>query len=139
MQRISDVMTADVTTCPQDATIEDAARLMRQEDIGDVLVTDEEGRLAGIVTDRDIVVRALAEGRSPGETPVRDVLTTEVVALEPKDAVDRAVQVMRDGAVRRVPVVEDGRPVGIVSIGDLAVERDPDSALADISAAEPNQ
>lgn len=139
MQRISEVMTADVTTCPQDATIEDAARLMRQEDIGDVLVTDDEGRLTGIVTDRDIVVRALAEGRSPSETPVQEVASSDVVTLEPKDAVERAVQVMRDGAMRRVPVVEDGRPVGIVSIGDLAVELDPDSALADISAAEPNQ
>lgn len=138
MQRISDVMTADPTTCPEDATLEDAARLMRQEDIGDVLVT-RDGRLTGIVTDRDIVVRALAEGMSPTETRVGEVASADAATLSPDDAVDRAVRLMRDRALRRVPVVDDGRPVGIVSIGDLAVARDPGSALADISAADPNE
>lgn len=138
MQRISDVMTTDLTTCPEDATLEEAARLMREADIGDVLVT-REGRLTGIVTDRDIVVRALAEGRPPAETRVGEVASTEVAVVGPGDAADRAVRLMRDRALRRVPVVDDGRPVGIVSIGDLAVERDPESALADISAADPNE
>lgn len=139
MQRISEVMTAEPTTCPEDATIEEAARLMRDGDIGDILVTGGDGRLTGILTDRDIVIRALAEGRSPSETRVGDVASGDVRAVTPDDPVEQAIKIMRDQALRRVPVVQDDRPVGIVSIGDLAVERDPDSALADISAAEPDE
>jgi CBS domain-containing protein len=138
MQRIADVMTVDPTICPEDATLEEAARLMREEDIGDVLVTSDD-RLIGIVTDRDIVVRAIAEGRSAKQTTVSEVASKDVQWVGPEDAVDHALKIMRDQALRRVPVAEDGRPVGIVSIGDLAVERDPDSVLADISAADPNE
>ena len=116
----------------------DVARIMRDEDIGAVLVTDED-RLRGLVSDRDLVVRALAEGDDPGQTTVASACSDDLVTVGPDDELDVAVRVMREHAVRRVPVVEEGRPVGIVSLGDLAVERDPDSALGDISAARPNQ
>jgi CBS domain-containing protein len=96
-------------------------------------------RLTGIVTDRDIVVRAIADDRSPGETTLGDLATGDVTSLSPEDSVEDAIRIMRDRAVRRIPVVENDRPVGIVSIGDLAVERDPDSALADISVADPDE
>lgn len=138
MQRIADVMTAEPTTCSEDATMEDVARLMRDRDIGDILVTSGD-RLIGIVTDRDMVIRGLAEGRSPSDTPVGEIASRDLQWVGPDDAVDHAVKIMRDQALRRIPVVEDGRPVGIVSIGDLAVERDLDSALADISVADPNE
>jgi CBS domain-containing protein len=111
---------------------------MREGDVGDVIVT-QGGQVTGIVTDRDIVVRAIAEGRAPDSTPVSEVATSDVRALEPTQSVDEAVQAMREHDIRRLPVVDGGRPVGIVSLGDLAVERDPDSALADISAASPDQ
>ncbi|HEX6206856.1 MAG TPA: CBS domain-containing protein [Actinomycetota bacterium] len=138
MQTIADVMTKTPKTLEEDATLVDAAQLMRREDIGDVLVT-RDGRCTGIVTDRDIVVRAIAKGKLPGETPLSEVASEDVVTLSPSDAVAQAVAEMRDKAIRRLPVVdEEGRPVGIVSIGDLAVERDADSALADISAAPPS-
>lgn len=138
VQRIRDVMTADPTTLSEDATVADAARRMRDEDIGDVLVV-REGELTAIVTDRDIAVRVVAEDRSPAETRVGEISSTELATLSPDDAVAHAVQIMREKALRRIPVVENGRPVGVVAIGDLALERDPDSALADISASEPNE
>jgi len=136
-QEIREVMTQDVVALPRDASLVEASRAVRAGDIGDVLVLDGE-RLAGIVTDRDIVIRAVADGRSPGDTTLGDLATPDVATLAPEDPVEHAIRIIRDRAVRRIPVVENGRPVGIVSIGDLAVERDPDSALADISVAEPD-
>jgi CBS domain-containing protein len=131
------VMTHDPVTVSGDATLVEAAKAMAQQDIGPVLVEDG-GRLLGILTDRDIVVRAIAEGRDPGSTTAREVCTESVVSLTPDQTVDEAIRLMREHDVRRVPVVQDGRPAGVISIGDLAVERDTDSALADISAASPN-
>jgi CBS domain-containing protein len=89
------------------------------------------------VTDRDIVVRALAEGKGP-ETSVDEVTTEGVQTLTPDQTVDDAIEIVRSQNVRRVPVVQDGRPVGIVSIGDLAIVRDSGSALADISSEPQN-
>ena len=138
VQRIRDVMTGQPTTLPEDATVAEAAKRMRDEAIGDVLVV-REGHLTAIVTDRDIAIRAVAEDRRPAETPLRDISSGELVAVSPEDSIPDAVRIMRERAVRRIPVVEEGRPVGIVSLGDLAMERDSDSALADISEAEPNK
>ena len=98
-----------------------------------------DGQVSGIVTDRDIVIRAVAEGRAPESTPVREVATEDVRALEPRQSIDEAVQAMREHDIRRLPVVDGGRPVGILSLGDLAVERAPDSVLADISTGSPDQ
>ena len=136
-QSIRDVMTAEPHTVPLDATLEDAAREMKEDDIGAVLV-EESGNVAGILTDRDIVVRAIAEGRDPSSTKVGDVATRDVKTLSPDSTVEDAIKIVREQNVRRIPVVEDGRPAGIVSIGDLAIERDSDSALADISRAPSN-
>jgi CBS domain-containing protein len=130
-------MTADPQTVSSDATLEEAAREMQSDDIGAVLVTDN-GDVAGILTDRDIVVRAVAEGRDPSSTKVADVATRDVKTLTPDSSIDDAIKLVREQNVRRIPVVEDGRPAGIVSIGDLAIERDTDSALADISSEPPN-
>jgi CBS domain-containing protein len=136
-QSIREVMTADPQTVSSDATLEEAAREMQSDDIGAVLVTDN-GDVAGILTDRDIVVRAVAEGRDPSSTKVGDVATRDVQTLAPDSSIDDAIKLVREQNVRRIPVVEDGRPAGIVSIGDLAIERDTDSALADISSEPPN-
>ena len=91
----------------------------------------------GIVTDRDIAVRAVADGRGP-ETLLSDVLSGQVVTVAPEDRVEKVIDLMREHAVRRIPVVEGGRLAGVISIGDLAIELDSDSALADISAAREN-
>jgi CBS domain-containing protein len=136
-RQIRDVMTAPPAYLSPDDTLVEAARAMRDEAIGDVLVVDA-GRIAGVVTDRDIVVRAVAEGLAPDASTLAEVLTQDVVTVGPDEPVERAVSVMRERAVRRLPVCEGDQLVGVISLGDLAVEQDPESALADISASEPN-
>jgi CBS domain-containing protein len=137
-QTVSEVMTRNPVTVPTDATIVDAARLMRDRDIGPLIVVDSD-RVQGIVTDRDIVVRAVADGRDPSSVTIGEVCSEDVEIISPDEPISDAVRRMELRDVRRLPVVEDGRPVGIVSMGDLAVEGDlPSSSLADISAATPN-
>jgi CBS domain-containing protein len=136
-QTVADVMTSAVATIgPQDSVAE-AARRMTSADVGDVVVV-EAGTVRGILTDRDIAVRLVAADK-PGTTPVAEIISeTDVATVTPDTPLDQAITLLRSKAVRRLPVVEDGRPVGVVSLGDLAIERDPDSALADISAARGN-
>lgn len=134
---VAEIMARDPQTVNADETVADAARRMRDSDSGDVLVMDG-GRLVGIVTDRDIAVRIVAEGRD-ASTPAREACSSgDLTTVTPDTRIDMAVQIMRDKAVRRLPVVEGDRPVGVVSLGDLAIERDEDSALAEISAADEN-
>jgi len=130
-------MTREPRTIPADGSLSDAAKVMRDADIGDLIVVEGD-RVAGIVTDRDIVVRGIADGRDPQSTSMSEVGTSDPTTLEPGQGIDEAIETMRRLDVRRLPVVENGRLVGIVSLGDLAVERDSGSALADISAASPN-
>ncbi|KOG66520.1 oxidoreductase [Streptomyces griseoflavus] len=136
-QFVRDVMTPGVTAVQPDASLVEAAQLMRAQDIGDVLVT-QDGVLLGVVTDRDITLRAVADGVDPLAVSCRSVCTPEPVCVAPDDDISEAVTLMRANAVRRLPVVENGTPVGVVSIGDLARAQDPDSALADISRAAPD-
>jgi CBS domain-containing protein len=137
-QIVEQIMTINPRTVNADDTVRDAAQVMRDSDIGDVIVI-EDGQVTGIVTDRDIVVRGVAEGRDPESTAVSETCTTGIKTIEPDASVDDALRMMRDEDIRRLPVVKNGRPVGIVSLGDLAVEREPESTLADISAAAPDQ
>jgi len=137
-ERIRDVMTTNPQMLPESTVVREAAEAMRAHDIGAAVVIDDDGKLSGILTDRDIVVRVVAEGRDPRATRIGDIASRDLTAVSPDDPIDRAVQLMRDRAIRRLPAVEKNKVVGIVSIGDLALDRDPDSALADISAAPPN-
>jgi CBS domain-containing protein len=114
-----------------------AARAMKQHGIGTVLVLTD-GRLSGLVTDRDITVRVLAENRDPQATRIGDISSAELVVLSPDDDVEQATRLIRERAVRRIPVLQDGTPVGVVSIGDLALEKDLMSAPSGVSSAEPN-
>ncbi|MCB5164279.1 CBS domain-containing protein [Streptomyces bambusae] len=134
---VQDVMTPGVATVRPAASLAEAARAMRDRDIGDVVVAYGE-QVVGILTDRDIVVRAVAEGFEPEQVTVGQTCTPGPVSVRPRDPVSAAVDLMRQFAVRRLPVMDDGHVVGIVSLGDLAVERDPGSALADISRAAPD-
>jgi CBS domain-containing protein len=135
-ETVRDVMTSEPKSVDADATVKDAAELMANENIGNVLVV-ENGEVQGILTDRDIVLRVIAKGEG-GDASVREAATSGVESLSPDASLDDAIKKMEQADVRRLPVVEDGKPVGIVSLGDLAVEKDRDSALADISAASPN-
>ncbi|GHD25282.1 CBS domain-containing protein [Streptomyces galbus] len=137
-QHVRDIMTGEPVTVEPQTSLTAVARLMRDEHIGAVLVTDHN-ELRGLVSDRDLVVRALAEGWDPEQTTVADACSDDLVTVTPDDDLDRAVGLMREHAVRRLPVVEGGHPVGIVALADLAMERDPESALGDISVARPNQ
>jgi CBS domain-containing protein len=136
---VSQVMTPLPATVRAKQSVAEAANSMRQIDVGSMIVVDDAGAVAGIVTDRDIAVRAVAEGMDPQATQVGQIASEVVTTLSPSDTVEHAVRLMREQAIRRLPVVENDRPVGIVSIGDLAVERDPHSALASISAKTPNK
>ena len=136
-QTVRDVMTKNVVTLPRTAPLRDAARRMKEADIGDVIVMDD-GTMCGMVTDRDIVVRAIAEGKDPDSAQLEEICSHEIVTVGPDDPVDQALQLMRQRAVRRLPVVEGDKPIGIISIGDVAIELDETSGLADISAAESN-
>jgi CBS domain-containing protein len=137
-QSIREVMTADPRTVEAGATVADAAREMRDGDVGAVVVVDR-GTVAGILTDRDIAVRAVAEGRDPDATRVSEIASMNVVTLTVDQSLEDAIALVRDRDVRRVPVVQDGRAAGILSLGDLAIERDAGSALADIASEPPNR
>lgn len=136
-ETIREVMTPDPVTCAPSDGLVDAAQAMRDGNFGAVVVA-QGGTVRGILTDRDIVVRAVADGKDPGATQVGDVFTTDPTTLSPDDSTDDAVAALRQADVRRLPVVEDGKVVGLVSIGDLAGDSDERSALADISSAPPN-
>jgi CBS domain-containing protein len=137
-QTIRELMSDGPIGMPKSATIAEAARRMRDENIGDVLVMDGE-QMCGVVTDRDIVVRAVALDCDPDATTVDDICSHDLVTVHPQSDVSDAVELMRERAVRRLPVVEDGHAIGMITIGDLAIERDSSTALADISAARPNR
>lgn len=134
---VKEVMTPGVVAVRPDASLVEAARLMRTQDVGDVVVADGQ-RIVGVLTDRDITVRAVAEGIDPLTVSAESVCSPEPVLVAPDDPVPAVAALMRAHAVRRLPVVEDGLPVGMVSLGDLAEAQDPDSALAEISRAEPH-
>ena len=136
-QAIREVMTKDPVLLGGDESAAEAASAMKDADTGAIVVA-EDGQLRGIVTDRDVVVRAVAGGRDPSEVKIGEICSEDVTTLQPDDPVEEAVRIMRSKHVRRVPVTEGSDVVGIVSIGDLAIERDPDSALAEISAAPAN-
>jgi signal-transduction protein with cAMP-binding, CBS, and nucleotidyltransferase domain len=135
---VADVMTPSPVTVEPSTTLVEVAKQMDREDIGEVLVAEGD-RLCGLVTDRDIVVRAIAEGRDPATTQVDDICTHEVMSVSPDDVIEDAVRIMSDRAVRRLPVLENGKPVGVVTIGDIAAEREPRSALGAISNAPPDE
>jgi CBS domain-containing protein len=135
-QQIRELMTPNPVALPGTASVHEAARAMRDAQIGDVIVI-ENNAVCGIVTDRDLVVRILAEPKDPATTTLADICSHSLVTVTPTDSVEEAVRLMRTHAVRRLPVVDGGQAVGMVSLGDLAVERDPGSALGEISGAPP--
>lgn len=137
-QAVKDVMTKDPVAYDATATAQEAAAAMRDHDMGAVIV-QRDGKVCGIVTDRDIVVRAVAEGRAPETVKLGDICSRDLTAVSPGETLAEAVKIMREKALRRLPVIDGGgRAVGVLSIGDLAMERDSGSALADISAAPAN-
>jgi CBS domain-containing protein len=127
--KVRDIMSPAPVSMAATEPVSAAARAMKEHGIGTVLVV-ADGRLCGLVTDRDITVRVLAENRDPDRTRVGDICSSEPAVLGPDDDVEQAARLVRERAVRRIPVVRDGTPVGVVSIGDLALDKDQESAAA---------
>jgi CBS domain-containing protein len=136
MSRVSDVMTQTLVTIPSDASSVEAAEVMRDKNIGDVLVVDN-GHLRGIVTDRDLALHALTSGEDIQDVLVGDVMSHKVVTGEPGWSLRRAAKEMAKNQVRRLPIVEHGDLVGILSLGDVARSEERDGvvkkSLKDIS------
>lgn len=119
--RIKEIMSHPAVTCPTTGTLDQAARLMWEFDCGIIPVTDDEGRLAGVVTDRDICMAAYTRGEPLNAIPVTTAMARSAVAIHEGDSIEQAEQLMRDRQVRRLPVLDgDRRPVGLVSLNDLA-------------------
>jgi CBS domain-containing protein len=138
-QSIRDVMTQELVVLEADSTAGEAARQMAEHQVGDVLVQDG-GLLVGIVTDRDLALRALADDREgdPRGRRLRDCYSRDLVTVSADASVEEVARLMSERAVRRIPIMDGDEVVGIVSLGDLAVEREPESALGQISAAPPD-
>lgn len=120
-QRVRDIMTENPVSVRPDSPVVEAARLMASEDVGSLPVVDGD-RLVGVVTDRDITVRVVAEGRDAGATTVGDIASSDPVTVEPDSDLDEALREMARNQVRRIPVVEGDRLVGIVAQADVARE-----------------
>lgn len=136
--KVREVMTSDPVIVDAAVSVMKAADAMRQNDIGNVVVK-KDGQLCGIVTDRDIVVRVIASGKDPKTTTLGAVCSQKLATASPDQDTSEVVNLMRERAIRRLPVVQNGDVVGIVSLGDLALAMDRSSALGDISAAPANQ
>jgi CBS domain-containing protein len=137
VQTVAEIMTSNLATVERTDSAAEAARRMAAADAGDVIVLDN-GTFSGILTDRDIAIRLVATDRDPS-TPVSEIVSdTDIVTVTPQTSIDQAIELIRSRSVRRLPVLERGRAVGIVSLSDVTMERDPHSAVADISAAPGN-
>jgi CBS domain-containing protein len=134
--RVKDIMTKNVAYVNPESVITDAARLMQQYNVGSIPVCDQTG-VVGMVTDRDIVVRNVAHGTNPSSTKVRDVMTANVTIVTPEMGIEEVSNMMAKNQIRRVPVVENSKLVGMLSLGDLATEpmynMEAGSALSEIS------
>jgi CBS domain-containing protein len=136
--QVRDLMSKQLITLDGSSPISEAAKQMFSADIGAVLV-EENGKVCGIVTDRDIVIRAVAQGRDVEQTQLSAICSTDLTMVSPDDPLERAVDVMREKAIRRVLVADSqNQALGILSLGDVASQRDSGAVLGQISTAAPN-
>ncbi|AEY66291.1 CBS domain-containing protein [Clostridium sp. BNL1100] len=128
--KVKDIMTTNVTYVEPNASILDTAKLMQQHNVGSIPVCDK-GSVVGMVTDRDIVVRNIAIGKNPQQTPVSDIMTTGITSVSPDMDMSQVTKMMADSQIRRVPVVDQNNLVGIVALGDVATDAKFDTEVAD--------
>lgn len=135
--KVREIMTSgSLATATLDTTVEEIANMMKSEDVGAIPVLDDDEKLAGIITDRDIVVRAIAEGEDPTECTAEDILSEQLHTIEPDADLQQAIELMSRHQIRRLPVVEEDQVIGIISLGDVSVKSQPHEAgeaLEDIS------
>ena len=128
--RCREIMTSNVQTATRDMSLREVAAIMRDGDMGAIPVV-EDGKLVGLVTDRDIVVRSVADGKD-ASTPVSDAMTTEIFSVSPDDFAFEAIRLMGDKQVRRIPVVdESGALAGIIAMADIALEMEDEREIAE--------
>lgn len=135
MKKCSDIMTEDLVYSMPEDSVAEVAQLMKNEDIGPVLIVDSDDtkRLVGIVTDRDLALKVVAEGRDPQITTVKEVMTRKLVTCRPADDVEKAMQAMAQYQLRRIPVVDENmRLVGIISQADVATRVDEPERTAEV-------
>jgi len=130
--KVRDLMTPHPTCAEPDTTVEEIATLMKEEDIGCVPVVDEDGQVAGMITDRDIVLRCVAAGKDPAECRADDIISPQSVTIGPQADAKEAGRLMADRQIRRLAVVEDGKLVGMLSLGDVAVKQQDDRLSGDV-------
>lgn len=134
--KVKDIMTKNVACVNPESKVVEAAQLMQKHNVGSIPVVDRSG-IVGIVTDRDIIVRNIAHGKNPSDTPVRDVMTGQVITATPDMEVDEITKLMSEKQIRRVPVVENNMVVGMLALGDLATDNrftmEASEALSEIS------
>lgn len=135
--KVREIMTAEgIATASLDTTLAEIAERMRDENVGAIPIVDDDDKLCGIITDRDIVVRAVAEGEDPGECTAEEILSEQLHTIDPDADLEDAADLMAEHQIRRLPVVEDEVVIGIISLGDLAVKSEEDEAsdvLEDVS------
>ena len=134
--KVRDIMTPDPVGVYYEQTVAEAARVMRDAGVGAVLVVSGES-LSGMVTDRDLVIRGLADGAGP-DSPVGPLCSEKLVGVDANADLADAERLIREHAVRRLPVIDSGQIVGMVSLGDLAASAAPESPLAAVSMAQAN-
>ena len=134
---VRDAMTENPRSIGASASVVEAARLMRDEHIGSLPITDDE-ELVGMITDRDITTRVVAEAADPKMTSVGDVVSRDLISVEPDEDLEEAVQLMASHQVRRLPVVENGRLVGIVAQADIALKDNDKTAQLVEAISEPS-
>lgn len=135
MTTVRELMSTDLSYCTPVDNVYEAALKMKQEDVGIIPIV-ENNRLVGVVTDRDLVVRGIAD-KNPGSNKITEVMTTDIISVSPSDPVEKATELMARHQIRRLPVVENGQLVGMLSLGDMAIEKYADDqagyALSEIS------
>jgi CBS domain-containing protein len=136
MTQVREVMNGPAITVDPNTSAAEAARLMRDQDTGDVLIA-EDGRVTGIVTDRHLAVRLVAEGLDPN-APISEVCTAAPISVAADDTLHTAAQLMQEYSIRRLPVRDNDSVVGFISLGDLAQRMDTGETLTDISTSSPN-
>lgn len=120
---VKELMTRDVVSVSPDEMTSVAARMLSRYNIGAMPVCERDGRLHGLITDRDIVLRCVAAEKEPAKTPIRDIMTSRVISVSPEDDAEQAAKLMATEQIRRLPVAENGRLVGVLSLGDLSVNQ----------------
>lgn len=135
--KVREIMTAEgIATASLETTLAEIAERMRDENVGAIPIVDDDDKLCGIITDRDIVVRAVAEGEDPGECTAEEILSEQLHTIDPDADIEDAADLMAEHRIRRLPVVEDEVVIGMISLGDLAVKSEEDEAsdvLEDVS------